>query len=279
MKRVLIGFLVHLSALCIYTSVAAQWNLHLVDNVGTAGYNSRIAVTSDGTPYIFYGSAAGDWRVRLAWWVSAGDSTGGWTDTLVANTPGYAQGVQSRGLAMRADSNDDLHLAWAETGGVGRRIVYAVFDAATKSLQLAPEEVASHSFSCTSFTLDLALVDTMGTITPTLVYSTCDTMAYATRDAMSGIWSGGHIYESKSMYPSVVAESTGTLHASFYEPVGQDLMYAKKLPTDSFWTTSYVDVAGLVGSYSSIVIDDTGTPFIAYYDQTNGDLKYARLVP
>jgi hypothetical protein len=69
------------------------------------------------------------------------------------------------------------------------------------------------------------------------------------------------------------------MHVSFFEPTGQNLMYATKAWDDVTWQVSTVDITGSVGDYPSIAVTPDNHVHIVYYDATNGDLKYATLTP
>jgi hypothetical protein len=134
---------------------------------------------------------------------------------------------------------------------------------------------------------DLAIADSSGTITPTIVYGEFELfydqtriLKYATRDPGTGIWSNGVIDDVHriGLQVSVAVDSSGGLHVSYYEETADDLMYATKAAGDTTWARSYVDIVDQVGMYSSIIVDDQDRPYIVYYDETNGDLKYAKWI-
>lgn len=257
---------------CLATNVTAQtWNLSLVDNAGDAGYQSRIAVASDGTPYILHGAAT---TLRLAWWVASDDTIGGWNNTTVSGDYNYTG--YYRNTSIRVDPYDKLHIAW-ETKNGPNRLWYAIFDAATKSWDLPPSLLLTAS---TTFGPDLAVFDEGGLVRVTMAYTYGSALKYATRDPATGTWSYGTICDKSGVghQVSIAVDSAGRLHVSFFEESDDDLMYATKAPTDNFWTCSYVDLTASVGRHSSIIVDDSDVPCIAYYDETNGDLKYARLL-
>jgi hypothetical protein len=262
----LLCVLLALSVVQPYAVEAQEWNFHIVDDVGTSGYQSQVAVTSDGTPYILY-KRGSDNTLHLAWWVPTGGNGGGW-DKLDL-------GTSHRGYACEivVDSSDYLHMAWDNTISIR----YGVYDPATQTWVIPQEEAASQYGS-----LDLAAVEHNDTITAYIVYI----HRYApyhfklcTRDPVSGSWSVETLHdEACSGVPSIAADSQGRLHVSFRETYSGSLMYATNANELTAWVSEYVDLGGDLGQYSSIVINESDVPYIVYYDAVNGDLKYARFI-
>lgn len=77
-------------------------------------------------------------------------------------------------------------------------------------------------------------------------------------------------------YGSIILDSQGRPHISYYDSKSQCLKYAAFI--DSNWTITAVDSVGNVGKFTSIALNGDTEPHIAYYDQTNGALKYARKI-
>jgi hypothetical protein len=252
------------------------WNREVIDNAGDVGYNSRIAVTSDGTPYVLY---IADGVVRLAWRIPSADGGGGWNSTFVGTNvyPDY------RSIAMCIDADDDVHIAFASYGAWYDLYLlrYSVFDSETKDWQLPVENVPEQTPY--PFFPDIAVIDSGEAITPIIVYvkdGPSDSLKCATRDPVSGAWSLSVIYDQHPVghQVSIAVDSHLGLHVSFYEETGLDLMYAKKPAGSSVWSCSYVDIAADVGIHSSIIVDSEDRPHIVYYDRTSKDLKYAKLI-
>lgn len=74
-------------------------------------------------------------------------------------------------------------------------------------------------------------------------------------------------------FASIVIDSSGVPHMSYYDETNGNLMYTKFTP--SAWENETVEASGNVGQYTWIAVDSNGVPHISYYDVTNGDLKYA----
>lgn len=262
---------------CSSQGYSQIWNRHLIDNAGDAGYNSRIAVTSQGKPYVLYIVQS---ELRLAWWVPSSDGSGGWNGTLV----GYTYYLNYRSLTMRCDANDDLHIAWGDYEGAWWNLSYRVFDSESNSWQAPAETIIQGEYG-DQYHPDIALVDSAGTTIPAIVSAISSSgnppvLKYATRDPISGAWSLSVIYDQHPVgnQVSIAVDSQLGLHVSFYETLGGDLMYAKKFSGSNVWSCSYVDIADDVGMHSSIIVDSEDRPHIVYYDRTNGDLKYAKLI-
>jgi hypothetical protein len=75
---------------------------------------------------------------------------------------------------------------------------------------------------------------------------------------------------------SLVLDSAGVPHISYYVRSGNDLKYARRDPATGTWEVQVIDSIGDVGLYSSIDVDGNDIPHISYHDVTNGLLKYAR---
>ena len=74
-------------------------------------------------------------------------------------------------------------------------------------------------------------------------------------------------------YSSIVIDSYGFKHISYWDATNKDLKYATDM-TGS-WVTTSVDTTGDVGQSTSIAIDSNDDIHISYHDSTNEDLKYA----
>jgi len=73
--------------------------------------------------------------------------------------------------------------------------------------------------------------------------------------------------------PSMVFDSNGYPHISYYDNSNGDLKYASWNGLE--WDSQTVNSTGDVGEYSSLALDANDYPHISYFDRTNGDLKYA----
>ena len=282
MKLVLLslGIAVVFMLACL-PAVAQPWNLRIVDDAGNMGYNSRIAVTSDGTPYILYVddiSMTYEDMTYLAWWVPTGPETGGWDRVHV----GFGFRYYYCTTALISDAHDNLHLSWCDFSWsypdpYNAKLKYAVLDAGTKSWLIPPETILERQ--CYPA---IGVIDTGGTHTPIIAYveDSSRDLYCTTRDSTTGTWSLPDTIYTGSIGTkiSMAVGSTGQIYICFYEETGDDLMYATKAPNESIWAWGYIDVTNNVGMYNSIIMDENDIPHVVYYDATNKDLKYAKVI-
>jgi len=89
---------------------------------------------------------------------------------------------------------------------------------------------------------------------------------------------GGGGYAYVGYYSSLVIDTNGNPHISYYDYTTRKLKYATK--TGLTWTIMIPDLGTTndVGGYTSITINNTGKPIISYYDWTSSDLKCAQYV-
>jgi hypothetical protein len=244
---------------------AQDWNVQLVDDSGDVGYDSQIAVLSNGTPYIaFVGESS---NLKLAWWVEQGEESG-WNFDVLGNASA------GRVKEMLVDSQDRLHLVWCYSSNS----YYGIYSPVTQDWVLGPEVVPIAQYNAH---LDLALWQSGSDLIPVVVGNADSNspVKLATRNPGTGAWtaetcSGTYLAYGPS---SVAVDASGGCHVSFCEQSGWNLVYAGK-PTGGSWAYQTVDVTGNIGQYSSIIVDGSGAVYIAYYDYTNGDLKFATTV-
>jgi hypothetical protein len=255
--------------LSVGTSQAQTWNLQIVDDAGDAGYDSQIVTTADGTPYVFY-KRSGD--LYLAWWVPGEGDLGGWQfkylDTYVSSP--YA-------FEALVDAQDRIHVAYGRYTSPG--VKYGIYSPSTQAWVLGPETVTGAQ---TTSYVDLTLVPIGSDLVPVIASNRENDKSYVfKRDPVSGAWSSTNVdpVHNATRGASIAVDSSLNMHASFYEPDGDNLMYATKTWDATTWQVSTVDVTGNVGDYCSILVDASDHVHIVYYDTTNGDLKHATLTP
>jgi len=265
MRRVAIACAAAAFFLGAVSAHAQTWNIQIVDDAGNTGYESRIAITSDNTPYVFYMAQA--YWAWMAKWVPSGEG-GGWDKWALGYTvPYYLR------PAFIAGPGDSLHLATSRSSP--SRIDYNIYNANTQVWDVSGETVVNEIGN-----ISMALIDSAGVVIPAIAYTTYLIpyhLQFARRDPSSGIWSVQLIFDAvRTESPSIAIDSEYHAHVCFYETVGDNLMYATN--AGGTWVSEYVDIAGNVGQYCAIAIDAGDVPYIVYYDWTNGDLKYARMV-
>ena len=75
-------------------------------------------------------------------------------------------------------------------------------------------------------------------------------------------------------YSAVGIDNTLTPHVAYYNDTTGNLMFADW--NGAGFTTTALDIAGIVGKYVNMVINPaTNERHLCYFDQTNGNLKYA----
>jgi hypothetical protein len=87
----------------------------------------------------------------------------------------------------------------------------------------------------------------------------------------------GRVDNAGGQYTSLVSQSTGRQHISYYDHINSDLKYAtcaSACTNAGNWQRVAIDQTGNVGQYTSLAFRD-GIRHIAYYDVTNTALKYA----
>lgn len=245
---------------------AQTWNLQVVDDAGDTGYDSQIAVASDGSPFIFYKYGG---SLQLAWWVPGGG--GGWQYSNLDNNNvpiNYA-------FEVLVDTQGRFQVAYAKANGVK----YGIFSPTTKTWVLGPEVVTG---APASTYVGMALTTIGPDIIPVLsINGDGGKVNVYKRDPATGAWSSttADNLHNASHPSSVALDSTQHMHVCFYENAGQNLMYATKAWNDTAWQVSTVDITGNVGDYPKIAVTPDDHVHIVYYDVSNGDLKYAALNP
>lgn len=260
-----IGFALIALVVLAASTGAQDWNVQLVDDSGDVGFDSQIAVLSNGTPYIAFVGGSSD--LKLAWWVEQGEESG-WNFDVLGNA------TTSRTKEMLVDAQDRLHLVWCYASNS----YYGIYSPVTQDWVLGPEVVPMGMYYAH---LDLTLWQSGDDLIPVVVGNTDSggVVKLAKRDPVSGTWTAETCSGTYFAYgpSSVAVDASGGYHVSFCESSGWNLVYAGK-PAGGSWAYQTVDVTGNIGQYNSIIVDGSGAVYIAYYDATNGDLKFATTV-
>lgn len=252
------------------TGRSEEWNLQIADNRGDSGYQSRMVVSSDDTPFIFYVVEPGD-DGYLAWWVATSDSGGGWSYESVGDVS------PSGSLGMAIDATDRIHLSWSryQYGSCSSR--YGVFDATSKTWIISPTGFYSTGYYV--YNTDLALTTIESQVAPVIACQFAHHLRVFIRHPVTGTWSSESVDNTfPKSAPSIAVDSLGAIHLTYQDVAGGNLMYAHNATVTGEWANQIVDMEGEVGEYNSLVMDQNDVPHIVYYDATNGDLKYATLV-
>lgn len=106
------------------------------------------------------------------------------------------------------------------------------------------------------------------------IFLTLSSLSWASTTLYTGIVDNGSTNGvSLGTYADVVSDSTGAMHACYYDATNFDLKYSTN--SSGKWVSATVDSTGSVGTYCSIGLDSSDKAHISYYDATNLDLKYA----
>jgi PKD repeat protein/RNA polymerase subunit RPABC4/transcription elongation factor Spt4 len=227
------------------------WNIQTVDS-DYVGWNTSIALTSEGNPCISYWDGVG-YYLKYAEWTGTA-----WSIQTVDQSPGYT--------SLALDNNDYPHISYAGQVYPGG-MKYAKWTGTAWSIQTVDSTGDVGRYS------SLAL-DNSGYAHISYYDGTNRDLKYAKRTSFS--WSIQTVDSTGYVgaYTSLALDNSGYPHISYYDQSNVDLKYAKW--TGTAWSIQTVDSAGSVGQYSSLALDNSGYPHISYYDGTNRDLKYAK---
>jgi hypothetical protein len=104
-------------------------------------------------------------------------------------------------------------------------------------------------------------------------FNPVNSLKYATNVAGSWIIETVDNADDVGGYSSIVLDSAGRAHISYYDYTSGNLKYATN--ASGSWTITVLDSSGSVGRFTAIAADASDNLHISYYDDTNGTLKYA----
>ncbi|KPK64929.1 MAG: hypothetical protein AMK73_04485 [Planctomycetes bacterium SM23_32] len=227
----------------------------VVDSEGMVGYETSLALDSNGYPHISYNDATND-NLKCARWTGSswdiGDVAGvGWA--LAGDTSLALDSSGHEHISYYDDADGDLSYAeWTGSSWVIRDVpdwtaggYNSLALDSTGNVHIAywgDGKVKHAVWNGSSWQIDV--VDTIGAIGGTM------SLALDDRD-----------------YP----------HIAYHYYAEDDLRYAYW--DGSSWTVETVDSEGNVGLYASLGLDSYGFPHISYLDSTNSSLMYAMGTP
>jgi cell division septation protein DedD len=295
---------------------AETWNIETVDSDGDVGWDTSIALDSNGYPHISYLDMS-NYDLKYAKWTGTAwstttvDSDGdvGWSTSIALDSKGYPHiSYQDITNSYQDITNNDLKYAewsgsrWSITtvdsdDGVGEYASIALdsndyphisyFDYTNNDLKYA---------KWTGTAWDIETVDSDGYVGeytsialdskgyPHISYydSTNYDLKYAKWTGTTWSFATLDFTGYPIVTPSITLDSNDYPHISYFDSINTDLKYAKW--TGTAWNITTVD-SGIVeygckvGGHTSIALDSNGYPHISYLDYTNEDLKYAKLMP
>jgi hypothetical protein len=196
---------------------------------------------------------------------------GSWTVTRVEACDAY--GYDTGGIAVALDSQECPAIAyggmWPWCGGEGMHYVYRYNNCSNWADSGLP--VASGTFNSASLAFD-------SNDAPHLCFSyTSGPMKYAVKSTSWAVESVGPDSQGATQHGSLVLDSSGNPHISYYRATGTDVAYAVK--TGGQWEIEVVESEGNTQALArSLALDVLGEPHICYLKELlgNRDLRYAR---
>ena len=244
-----------------------SWIKETVDDVGTTGWQSSIAVDSSDNIHISYHNVTGE-DLKYAYFDGAT-----WTKTTVDSA-----GLTGMSTSIALDSNGHPHIAYLYLHpvpeGMGTRydgrLKYATYNGSSWSVTTVD------STGSTGFDPSIA-IDSSDQPRISYQYMTTDgsvaNLKYASYNGAT--WST-QIVDSNGRvgsYTSLAFDSNDYPHISYHASENFTLKHA--FNDGSGWAIETVDTDSMTGQYTSIAIDSNDLPHISYYNASNADLMYA----
>jgi hypothetical protein len=245
------------SGQALYNGSCADVHLQVVDEAGTVGENSSLALDPAG-------------RVHIAYYANSGK------DLAYAG-----QQQDDSWISERPDGKDDVGRHASIAFDPAGLLHVAYHNASEKDLMLATKQAGG------AWTVEV--VDGDGDVGEhtSLAFDTAGAphisyydrrnkdLMYATRQG-DGAWTTQAVDSQNDVgeYTSLALDLFGAVHISYYDADGKDLKHASR-GTDGSWRVQIVDSDGDVGKYTSLAFDPSGVAHISYYGETGKDLRYA----
>jgi hypothetical protein len=241
----------------LYNGSCAEVHLQTVDETGTVGEFSSLALDVAG-------------RAHIAYYANSGRDLG------------YsAQQVDDSWISQRPDGKDEVgkHSSIAVDPEGVLRIAY--YNASQKNLMLATNWFAAiwtvQTVDDTDDVGEYASLAFDAGGDPHISYYDRNNkdLMYATRQGV-GPWAieAVDFEDDVGQHTSLALSPSGAVHISYYDSGGKNLKHASQT-SDGSWRTQTVDSVGDVGKYTSLAFDPTGVPHISYYADTGRNLRFA----
>ncbi|MDD3887878.1 MAG: hypothetical protein PHN19_03830 [Patescibacteria group bacterium] len=287
--------------------LAADWSVSTLDSSANSGWDSSIAVDSNGYSHVAYIDGA---NVDLKY---ATNESGLWVVTTVEDV-----GSVGAGVSIKVDSNNKPHISYIDdtnnylkyaTNSSGSWVTTdvdnsgtvssGIFDANVTSIALSSNNIVSISYYDNSNddlkyatnasggwvlttvdstgnvgAFDSLDIDSNGYAHISYRDQTNNTLKYAT-NSLSGVWSVSTLDSSvdAGWYSSLAIGLNNSVHISYLDATNDDLKYITN--ATGSWVATNLDTTNQTGYTTSIVVDNNGGVHIGYADNTDQALKYA----
>ncbi len=228
------------------------FSLSRLDQTGTTGWYTSLALNDTDVPHIAYWDVANG-RLRFARF-----NVFFWSYETAAENSG-------RSPSLQFDANGDPHISHSRSSING--LMYTVKSSGSWITEVV--DAAGDGSGETSLAL-------LSTGFPRIAYADNATqnLRYAAKSVLG--WSFQTVDTTGLTYGLGLELDGGNLpHIAYFDTQNDNLRYAKR-NSSGVWSREIVESSGNVGWYPSLALDASGIPHICYSDETDGQLKYAR---
>ena len=252
-----------------------SWEVEEVDNEGSTGRYSSIAVDHEGNPHIAYVNESTTPRQVLY----AHHNGTSWS-TEVVDTPYYAYDTS---IELGSDGTTHITYAVYNSSGNHYNLRYSYHNG-TEWVQEDVMDYGSTWSSTYSGTGRNSHIKLNGTGVPHVVFYDDATDDVYLSIRSNGSWSStsvddfGGYYTTAERSISLAIDSLDGLHVAYYDMSSRLLEYAHREAGGSSWAKAVVHDQGnhYIATSVSIAVDRSDMPHIAYHDRSQKDLEYAR---
>ncbi len=245
------------------TRVGGEWDTQLIDNSTNVAYGVSINVDSMGRVHVVYSDATLDLRYAML-------DNDVWSYAILDNTVGSYKSIVS-------DINDKQHIVYIDREPSSYQLGYLTNSGAKWIVETVDQDDSADKYSSIAVdkngTVHIAYYDIFvdGNVTK-------GRLCHVTNANLSMIETVDFTSTSVPSYPSMVVDSDGFVHISYYDSVNSGTpKYATN--ADGTWKNYTLDSLGNVGQYTAIAVDSTGIVHIVYTflssNPANNVLKYA----
>jgi hypothetical protein len=229
-------------------ATALAWQIETVDNSGSVGLYTSLALDSAGHPHIgYYDDGNGD----LSYATYDGAT---WHNQLV-----YGASDSGSHVSLALDASDHPHFVFLRSWSpVANYLKYASYDGSTWHFQDVEVGGPLDAYLYTSLALDSTgrpHVSYYSFGSADLVYARLDTGGWytSTVDAVGDV----------GKYTSLALDSNDRPHIAYFNETGDDLKYAYH--SGRGWQVMTLDNNDILGQHTSLALDSNDRPHISYY--------------